>query len=151
MTEMRQSLERELRKEHREIKTSLDFMNKAFEDMANQLKKVETENAELKAANRSLTDECAPLRNKVTENELRITELEQYSRNRNIKGVPTTQNENLKRVLAAIGNAVNEAVSESDIEACVYQHGTLHDRILYCSFRAAQNEMPCLKKHDRNV
>lgn len=120
LTEMRQSLERELRKEHREIKTSLDFMNNAFEDMANQLKKIETENAELKAANSSLTDECALLRNKVTENELRITQLEQYSRNRNIeiKGVPMTQNENLKSVLAAIGNSVNEPVSESDIEAC---------------------------------
>ncbi|KAH6940314.1 hypothetical protein HPB50_026641 [Hyalomma asiaticum] len=108
LTEMRQSLERELRKGHREIKTSLDFMNKAFEDMANQLKKVETENAELKAANSFLTDECALLRSKVAENELRITKLEQYSRNRNIeiKGVPTTQNENLKSVLAAIGNAV---------------------------------------------
>lgn len=120
LTEMRQSLERELRKEHREIKASLDFMNKAFEDMANQLKKVETENAELKAANSSLTSECALLRDKVTENELRITQLEQYSRNKNIeiKGVPTTQNEKLESVLAAIGNAVDEPVSESDIEVC---------------------------------
>ncbi|KAH6919441.1 hypothetical protein HPB50_029571 [Hyalomma asiaticum] len=79
MTEMRHSLERELRKEYREIKSSLDFMNKGFEDLANQLKKVETESAELKAANSSLTDECVLVRNKVTDNELRITELEQYT------------------------------------------------------------------------
>lgn len=118
--DMRASLEREFRKENREIKNSLDHMNKTFEEMCTTMKEIQKENAEIKAENACLTSECALLKKRVLEAELRIVQLDQYSRNKNleIKGVPTSQGENLCTILEKVGELVGEPITENDVEIC---------------------------------
>lgn len=118
MTDMRKSLERELRKENREIKKTLDSLNKSFQEMTERFKKTEEQNAALMAANSSLETECGMLRKQVVEYEHRIIQLEQYSRNKNIeiKGVPVVPGESLSELIATIGNVINEHVTDDDLE-----------------------------------
>lgn len=83
--EMRAALEEEFRKENREMKASLDFFNKQFEDLTKHCSQLEKENLELKVQNDSLAQDCAQLKKDAAESERRTTQLEQYSRNRNIE------------------------------------------------------------------
>lgn len=117
---MRAALEREFRKEHREMKASLDFFNKQFEDMTNHCCQLEKENHELKAQNASLAQDCAQLRKDAAESERRTTELEQYSRNRNIevKNVPFVKGENLAQTLEKLGEAISEPITTRDVDVC---------------------------------
>nr|XP_050031732.1 uncharacterized protein LOC126527937 [Dermacentor andersoni] len=84
------------------------------------MKYIQKENAEIKAENACLTSECTLLKKRVLEAELRIVQLDQYSRNKNleIKGVPTSQSENLSAILKKIGDVVSEPISENDVEIC---------------------------------
>lgn len=118
--EMRASLEREFRKDNRDVKSSLDTLSKNLVNMTSELKEVQKENAQIRAENASLVSECAELRKQVLEHEYRILDLEQYSRNRNleIKGIPASDDENLSHVLVKIGEAIGESISDSDIEVC---------------------------------
>lgn len=118
--DMRASLEREFRKENREIQKSLEYFNKCFEDLTAECKVMREENASIKAENAALSAECTELKKIVLENEQKITQLEQYSRNRyvEVKGIPTTKDESLPALLEKIGNAINEPITENDIEAC---------------------------------
>lgn len=114
----RETIERELRKELRDMKTSLEFFNKQFESLKSELEKTLKENVELKVSNESLKQECLGLRRHVNESEARITLCEQYSRNRNleIKGVASTPNENLVQILGRVGDRLGEPIEAGDIE-----------------------------------
>lgn len=117
---MRTSLEREFRKENRELKASMEMINQCFEEMNATMKAIQKENADIKAQNACLLSECALLKKQVQANELKIVQLEQYSRNKNleIKGIPMSQDESLPKILQNIGNAIDEPIVQSDVEVC---------------------------------
>lgn len=118
--ELRASIERELRGELREVKTSMDFINKTFEEMRDKLSTVMKENTELKADNIELRLECKLLHQQTKECETRLVNCEQYSRNRNIeiKGIPHQQNENILEIVEKLGAVIGMPILEADIEAC---------------------------------
>lgn len=120
MREMRNALEKELRKEYKELKSSITFFSQQFDAMAKRHTKLEKENAALKKENASLLTECQSLKELATSSEQRITDLEQYSRNKNIeiKGIPFSENESLPQLLKQLGDVITEEITEQDIDAC---------------------------------
>lgn len=118
--DFRSAFEREIRKELREIKLSLDNFNKDFEDMRADVAMLKKENASLKTNNGDLREECKALKSQAEQSERRLTACEQYSRNRNIeiKGVPSVQNEDLAAILQTIGNLIDEPILPCDIDVC---------------------------------
>lgn len=90
MREMRTALEKEFRKEYKELKSSIDFFSTQFDTMATRCAKIEKENATLKKDNAALLAECQSFKKLATTSEQRLTDVEQYSRNKNleIKGIP---------------------------------------------------------------
>lgn len=120
MREMRSSLEKELRKEFKELKLSIDFFSQQFDAMATRCSQIEKENSALKKENATLTSRCASLMQRAHSSEERITNLEQYSRNKNIelKGIPPTEDESVIDLVKKIGQACEEEINENDIEIC---------------------------------
>ncbi|KAH7964710.1 hypothetical protein HPB49_000823 [Dermacentor silvarum] len=114
------NLKRDLRKEIRDLKQSVEFMSKQYEDVNSECESVKAENAALKAAQEPLLVEIQSLKKQVRENASKITAQDQYSRNKNIevKGIPCTENENLRHVLGKVGDALGVTITENDIEAC---------------------------------
>lgn len=102
------------------MKASLDFFNKQFEDLTKHCSQLEKENLELKVQNASLAQDCAQLKKDAAESERRTTQLEQYSRNRNIevKNVPFVKGENLAETLEKLGEAISEPINPRDIDVC---------------------------------
>lgn len=113
-------LERDLRKEIRELKSSMDFFNEQFEQAKQERSELEKENKSLKKTNDELLLNCEALRKQVFQHEQRIIASEQYSRkcNLEVKGLPLAEDENLVDTVSEIGRLVNEPISESDIDAC---------------------------------
>lgn len=120
MKEFKSKIERDLRHELREMKDSLDFVNKEYEDAKSKNEQLERENEALKEANKTLLDESNKAKKQLEEHEIRITASEQYSRNRNveIKGVKKEDSEDLMKIVSLIGNALEEQVTPDDIEVC---------------------------------
>lgn len=120
LKQLRDIFERDFRKELREIKNSMTFMNKEFEEIKDELKAIRTENKELKAENEKLHVKCDKLAQELNTTASRILHCEQYSRNANIeiKGIPTQPNENLYATLSKIGDRIGESILDTDIEAC---------------------------------
>ncbi|KAH9384625.1 hypothetical protein HPB48_026634 [Haemaphysalis longicornis] len=118
MREMRNALEKELRKEYKELKSSITFFSQQFDAMAKRHTKLEKENAALKKENASLLTEYQSLKELATTSEQRITDLEQYSRNKNIeiKGIPFSENESLPQLLKQLGDVITEEITEQDID-----------------------------------
>lgn len=118
MRDMRADMEKELRREFKELKNSIEFFSTQFDAMAKRSAKIEKENAALKKENLHLDAECKKLNEVVISLEIRTTSLEQYSRNRNIeiKGVPAIDDENLPNMLRMLGDAVGEPISETDVD-----------------------------------
>ncbi|XP_049516982.1 uncharacterized protein LOC125942767 [Dermacentor silvarum] len=123
----RESFERDLRNEMREIRNeqrsvaqSLEFAHKTIEDLKSQLAAAVAKNTELTNSNKELQAKCQTLENHTGYLEKRLVHLEQYSRNSNIEiqGVRKEENENVLSVLSKIGEAINEPVQKSDIEVC---------------------------------
>ncbi|KAK8771011.1 hypothetical protein V5799_025744 [Amblyomma americanum] len=105
-------IKRKFQKELRELKQSLEFINKQYEDMKEECASVKEENTALKVSNDLLAQEVDKLKAQVRDNYLRITAQDQYSRNKNVevKGIPVEKDENLvnvlgKEVKANLGNA----------------------------------------------
>lgn len=117
---MRSSLEKELRKEYKELKKSIDFFSEQFDTMAERCGKIEKENSALKKENAALSNECKELKQKLAVLEDRVTNQEQYSRNKNIeiKGVPVADDEDLSAILKKLGDVVNEPISSADVDVC---------------------------------
>lgn len=111
---------RDIRKEIRELNKSLEYMNKDYENIKQECAEIRKENAALRASQEAMQCEIDRLRKLVHENSTRLTTQDQYSRNKNIeiKGIPRTPNENLVQLLAKVGDALGEPISEQDIEIC---------------------------------
>lgn len=120
LREFRDTVERELRKELRDIKASLTFINKMYKDTKSELATVRSENKNLKSDNVRLQSTCEALEKQVKSNSSRLLHCEQYSRNANIeiKGVPPQATENLTQLLIKLGEVSNEPITASDIEVC---------------------------------
>lgn len=70
--------------------------------------------------NQAINAKYVSLERKNGELENQIVHLEQYSRNANleIQGVVKTENESVVAILSTIGDAIEEPISECDIETC---------------------------------
>lgn len=120
LKEFREAVERDLRKELREINESLTFINKSYEELKGEVREARSEQKELRAENAKLQSLCQQLTNQVSSSENRILQCEQYSRNFNleIKGVPMQSDENLTALLKKLGDVTGEAITADDIELC---------------------------------
>lgn len=118
--DLRGAMEKELRKEFKEIKSSMDMFNTQFEAVIARCSKIEKDNVALKKENATLLAECRSLKELVCDSEQRLTEIEQYSRNKNleVKGIPVVENENLLGLLSKIGDVIEEPMTPSDIDVC---------------------------------
>ncbi|XP_040066945.1 uncharacterized protein LOC120840457 [Ixodes scapularis] len=114
------TFDREIRKDLRDVKASLKFINQMCKEMKTQVKVVQDENRELKKDNARLQTTCDELAIRMKDSETRILSSEQYSRNANIeiKGVPTAPNENLSMLLEQIGAQIGVPITKEDIEIC---------------------------------
>ncbi|XP_077485463.1 uncharacterized protein LOC144095667 [Amblyomma americanum] len=88
--------------------------------MVNECAALKAENKSLRAENAALTSDRNALQSQVSDCELRLNSLEQYSRNRNaeITGLPVTEKEILPEVIERIGEVLNVPVTSDDIEVC---------------------------------
>lgn len=102
-----------IKKEIEEIKESMFFMNEKFEDIKKEqqsskesIKKLESENTELKVT--------------VEELHTRINNLEQQARSNNleVQCVPENKNENVYNVITQLSRVVNCELNEKDILHC---------------------------------
>lgn len=111
---------RELRTELKEIKESMNFFNKVFEDMKNELATAQKERDALKGDNAELRKKCVESENKIRELGQRLVQCEQYSRRSNIeiRGLVETNGENVADLVSRIGDAVGEPISNDEMEAC---------------------------------
>lgn len=111
---------KEARKDFREIRSGMDFINKTFEEMRGKLDDIKSENSELRKENQKLVTLCEQLAKRVTDCESRLMQTEQYSRNSNVelKGIATQRGEDLMEVLKKVGRTVGEPIVESDVEIC---------------------------------
>lgn len=73
------NLARELRKEIRELKSSLEFINKQYETLQEVCADVRTENVALKASQHMLTQEVEILKKQLHETSLNVTSQGHYS------------------------------------------------------------------------
>lgn len=114
------NLKRELRKEIRELKNSVEFVSKEYDKLKKECLDVKTENVALKASQEKMAQELECLRRTVRESNMRLTAQEQYSRKKNveIKGIPQETHENLVDVLAKVGAALEVPIKADDIEVC---------------------------------
>lgn len=114
------NLKRELRKEIRELKSSVEFISKEYDKLKKECLDVKTENVALKASQEKMAKELDCLRRTVHEGNTRLIAQEQYSRKKNmeIKGIPRETHESLVDVLAKVGAALEEPIMADDIEVC---------------------------------
>lgn len=117
LKDFRESFQRNMRKEFREIRNSVNFMNKQYEEMMGHVKAVRGENLEIKSCNERLQTKCEELTKRLMLQEARIVQCEQYSRHNNLefKGIPVTANENLEKLLETIGQKVGERIEPADV------------------------------------
>lgn len=68
----------------------------------------------------ALSAECDLLKQQARHFENKVTDLEQYSRNKNIeiKGLTETEHEKLPEMTKRLGDVVNIQIAEADVEAC---------------------------------
>lgn len=120
LKEFKSKIERELRKELREVKESLEFLSKQFDESKINNETLQKENEALKKENLALKEDCDKCMKQLNDHETRITNSEQYSRNRNveIKGIEEGSNENLHEILCQMGTTLNEPITASDIDVC---------------------------------
>lgn len=108
--DFKETIERDFRKELRDIKTFLATANKEYEEIRSENKALRASNAELKA-------QCSDLARQVNEHECRILRAEQYSRRSNIeiKGIPYESSEDLVEMVIKIGKKVGVPLVVNDI------------------------------------
>ncbi|KAH9378273.1 hypothetical protein HPB48_022220 [Haemaphysalis longicornis] len=116
----RESLDRDFRKDLREIKASLKFISDKYDEMRVDLKSVLEQNKQLRAEKITLKERCDKQETQLKATESRLVDCEQYSRNANveIKGIPVRDEENLFDILTEIGNCIEEAISPCDVDVC---------------------------------
>lgn len=118
LKEFRKTFDRDVRNELREIKNSLSFMNKTYEEIKDQMARVLSENQDLRKSNERLEKTCGDQAKQIKILDSRVLHCEQYSRNCNIelKGVPTQASENIMGLLGKIGEKIGEPIAPADVE-----------------------------------
>lgn len=110
-------LERHFKSVIEGIEKSLEFNNMEFKALEAKVKTLEASNKSLELENRSLKSQINTMVNQMTENAMKIDDLEQYTRRDSIeiKGVPTSQYENTNQLVCQVGELMDVDISEDDI------------------------------------
>ncbi|KAL1418336.1 hypothetical protein MTO96_025982 [Rhipicephalus appendiculatus] len=108
--DFKETIERDFRRELRDIKTFLATANKEYEE-------IKEENQSLRASNAELKAQCSDLARQVNGHENRILRAEQYSQRTNveIKGIPYESPEDLLELVIKIGKKVGVPLVGTDI------------------------------------
>lgn len=123
----KESIERSLRNEIREVRNEqtqmlakLENANKVIEELKTRLDNETAKSTKLCEDNDLLRSKCTALERRSLELEKRVVDMEQYSRNTNleIQGVTQEENENVFDIISQIGSAIEEPITEADIEKC---------------------------------
>lgn len=123
----RESVEREMRNEIRELKNEQkslgESLGHAHRDIRDLEKKLETESkksAKLSAENDALRAKLAALEGGAQDVEKRLLLSEQYSRKTNLEihGVVKKEGECVADIVTKIGTAIGETIAHSDLETC---------------------------------
>lgn len=96
-----------------DVLSSIEFINKKYEEMSNLLKSREEDIKQLKSEN-------IQLHNTVKDLHSRLGALEQHSREANIEihGLPEHRSENLAQTVTLIGKAVSHQIQDGDVLSC---------------------------------
>ncbi|XP_064469318.1 uncharacterized protein LOC135383974 [Ornithodoros turicata] len=118
--EIQDTLERNYPQEMREMKASMEHMSYSFDEMTRKFNDLINEQKQLVSENAELRKENERVKNELSIIKTRLTECEQYSRNRNveIKGIPEDTMHDISSVLSKIGEALGEPISSGDIDVC---------------------------------
>lgn len=117
---LKDSFDRDIRADLRDVKTGMDFMNSHFEQMKRKIDDVLRENMNLKSQNDSLRQTNEAMQKDMKQCQTRLLLCEQYTRNVNleIKGLAKRDNEDLEAVLTQIGGLIGEPIAHADVEVC---------------------------------
>ncbi|XP_075749234.1 uncharacterized protein LOC142814382 [Rhipicephalus microplus] len=157
MKSFRDSLERDLRNEIRELKNdqrqmtgSLDFAFTSIEEHKKKLDDVITKNRDLESKNAALRAECKCLESKGRDLDTRLVLAEQYSRKANleIQGVLKQDNESVTNIVSNIGSAINEQITAVASSLHILhlsvpkwvQNGTEDSAVLDCVYNANRED-----------
>ena len=99
------------------IETAMNFINEQYEAILAKLNKIEEENASLKLENNALKSKLEMAVIKINEHEMSLDEQEQYQRRDcvEIKGIPTTEDENTSDLVVQVADLLDVELEESDI------------------------------------
>lgn len=102
------------------MKKGVEFMEKEFEAMKQQLAAERAERLSLKKENEKLQARCTENESKIEDLHRRLVQCEQYSRRSNleIKGLVETANEDVTELVSKIGTAIGEPIIAGDVEVC---------------------------------
>lgn len=111
---------RDLRAEIKELKESMHFINSEFEDMKKKLEEAREERDSLKKDNEMLRDKCTENEVVIQELQQRVVHCEQYSRRSNIeiRGLVKEDDEKLPELISKIGSVIGEPIECADMEVC---------------------------------
>lgn len=115
---LKEALTKVIEKELESVKGSLKFINEKFEEFKTEIVTLKKDFSSVKEDNRHLKQENNRLVKELKEVRSEVVDLQQYSRKTNleIKGVPSTQDENLLETMQAICSSLKEDITEADIE-----------------------------------
>lgn len=112
-------MERQLRKDIREIKSSLTYINQSYEEIKTSVETVEKENEELRKYVTHLQEERDALRSQLKDHEIRLGHYELHCRCFNIEvwTVPLTEHESVLEISKELGVAIVVPLENAHIEA----------------------------------
>lgn len=126
MTSIMESLKKEVFAELKnhsyqfhEFKTSLEFYSSKLDETNKTMEELKAQNKEIIRENETYKQNNLKLTQKVNELEVRVRDMEQYSRRNNleISGVPKTPGENEMDILRDVGRAIGVEVTASSVVA----------------------------------
>lgn len=105
--------------ENSSLRESLSFLNDAVEENNKLMESVTQELKKTQEVNKQLLKENADLRSNMTSMEIRVRNLEQYSRKQNLEidGVPESQGEDVCAILADVGRAIGVELKKEKVVA----------------------------------
>lgn len=119
----------ELKKKLEGLETSVEFLNKL-------VKKARAKNCDLKAENKAFLTNNQKLA-------MKVSELEQYSRLKNveIKGIPRTQGEDRVTVIQTIGNKIDCPLTATDLDVVHRVHSKTEHKNILARFALEQRKL----------
>lgn len=106
-------------KQFQEFKASLEFFSNKMDEASKTMEELKTQNKELIRENEIYRQNNTKLTHRVSELEIKVRDLEQYSRRNNIEisGVPKTPGESEMDILRDVGRAIGVEVAASGVVA----------------------------------